>query len=49
MNTRNNVRYYFLERAMRLLLERGVVSQEEYEQTCRRNAEILHPDPEYIR
>lgn len=49
MNTRNNVRYYFLERAMRLLLEKEKVSQDEYERTCRRNAEILRPDPEYIR
>ena len=49
MNAKNNVKYYRLKKALEFLLEMGAITQEECERACRHNAEILHPDPEYIR
>lgn len=49
MNNANNFKYYFMKKALDILLDNGLITQEEYERACRYNAEILHPDPEYIR
>ncbi len=49
MNQQNNVRYYRLQKALDFLLEQGAISEEERERASRYNAEILHPDREYIR
>lgn len=49
MNQQNNATYYFLRKALEFLLERGAISQEEFERASRYNAESLHPDREYIR
>ena len=49
MNLNNNVKYYYLSKALQFLLKQGAISQAEYEQVRRYNAEFLHPDSEYIR
>lgn len=49
MNLRNNINFYYLNKALLFLLEQGAITQDEYEEVNRYNAEILHPDPEYIR
>ncbi len=48
MNIKSNVNYYYLALALRFLLERGKITEEEYGRICRYNAEILRPDSEYI-
>ncbi len=49
MNLKNNIRFYYLSKALRFLLEQGKITQEEYEAVCRYNAEIFQPDSGYIR
>lgn len=49
MNVKNNIKFYYLSKALRFLLEQGAISQEEYETVCRYNAEIFQPDGGYIR
>ena len=49
MNLNNNIKYYYLNKVLQLLLEQGAISQAEYKQVCRYNAEFLRPDSEYIR
>ncbi len=49
MNLNNNIKYYYLSKALQFLLERGAISQAEYEQIRGYNAEFLRPDSEYIR
>ena len=49
MNLNNNIKYYYLNKVLQFLLEQGAISQAEYKQVCRYNAEFLHPDGEYIR
>lgn len=49
MNQENNVKYYLLQKALDLLVEQGAINEEEHARTSRYNAEILHPDREYIR
>lgn len=49
MNNANNVKFYYMKKALVFLLENGAITQEEYERACGYNAEILRPDPEYIR
>ncbi|WP_217957897.1 hypothetical protein [Acutalibacter muris] len=49
MNQQNNARFYFMQKALEYLLEKGAIIQEEADRTSRNNAEILRPDPEYIR
>ena len=44
----NFINYYFALKALRFLLERGLLSETEYEQVCRYNAEIFRPGREYI-
>ena len=49
MNNVNNVKCYYMKKALDFLLEKGAITQEEHKRACRYNAEILHPDPGYIR
>ena len=48
MNLEGSVNYYYATQALRLLLERGLISEEEYGKICRYNAEIFRPEREYI-
>ena len=48
MNLEGSVNYYFALQALRLLLERGLISEDEYGKICRYNAEIFCPGREYI-
>ena len=41
MKLENFINYYFALKALRFLLERGLLSETEYEQVCRYNAEIF--------
>ena len=49
MNQQNNAIYYFLQKVLEYLVEKGAISQDEFERTSKYNAENLRPDPEYIR
>lgn len=49
MSQQNNVKFYLLQKALDFLLEKRAITQEEFERASRYNAEILHPDREYIR
>ena len=49
MNQENNVKFYLLQKALDLLLAQGAINEEERARASRHNAEILHPDREYIR
>ena len=42
------INYYYALKALRLLLEQGLLSETEYETACRYNAEIFRPGREYI-
>lgn len=44
----NSVNYYYAKKALRFLLEQGLLSETEYEIVCRYNAEIFRPGREYI-
>ena len=44
---RTQIGYYTLK-ALRFLLEQSLLSETEYEQVCRYNAEIFRPGREYI-
>ena len=44
----NSINYYYALKALQFLLERGLLSETEYEKVCRYNAEIFRPDREYI-
>ena len=48
MSLERSINYYYAVLALRLLLERGLISEEEYGNTCRYNAEIFRPEREYI-
>ena len=48
MNLEGSVNYYYATLALRLLLERGLISEDEYGKICRYNAEIYRPGREYI-
>ena len=48
MSLERSINYYYAVLALRLLLERGLISEEEYGKTCRYNAEIFRPEREYI-
>ena len=43
MKPENSINYYYAVQALRLLVERGLFSETEYEQVCRYNAEIFQP------
>lgn len=49
MDNTNNVRYYLLQKTLAYLVEKGAITEDEARTTSRNNAEILHPDREYIR
>ena len=48
MNLENSINYYYAQKALRYLLEQGLLSEAEYEKVCRYNAEIFRPGREYI-
>ena len=48
MNLENSINDYYAVLALRLLLERGLISEEEYGKICRYNAEFFRPEREYI-
>ena len=48
MSLERSINYYYAVLALRLLLERGLISEEEYGKICRYNAEIFRPEREYI-
>ena len=48
MKLENSINYYYTVLALRLLLERGLISEDEYGKICRYNAEIFRPVREYI-
>ena len=48
MNLENCINYYYTVLALRLLLERGLISEDEYGKICRYYAESFKPGREYI-
>lgn len=48
MKLENFINYYYALKALHFLLERGLLSETEYETACRYNAEIFRPGREYI-
>ena len=44
----NSINYYYTVLALRLLLERGLISEDEYGKISRYNAEFFKPGREYI-
>ena len=48
MKLENSINYYYTVLALRLLLERGLISEDEYGKICRYNAEFYKPEREYI-
>ena len=48
MKLENSINYYYTVLALRLLLERGLVSEDEYGKICRYNADFFKPGREYI-
>ena len=44
----NFINYYYTQKALHFLLERGLLSETEYEAACRYNAEIFRPGRGYI-
>ena len=48
MSLEQSINYYYAVLALRLLLERDLISEEEYGKVCRYNAEFFRPEREYI-
>ena len=48
VNLEVSVNYYYTVLALRLLLERGLITEDEYGKICRYNAEFFRPGREYI-
>ncbi len=48
MSLERSINYYYAVMALWLLLERGLISEEEYGKICRYNAEVFRPEREYI-
>lgn len=48
MNLEGSINYYYATQALCLLLERGLISEDEYGKICRYNAEFFKPGREYI-
>ena len=48
MSLERSINYHYAALVLRLLLERGLISEEEYGKICRYNAEIFRPEREYI-
>ena len=48
MKLENSINYYYTVLALRLLLERGLINEDEYGKICRYNAEFFKPERGYI-
>lgn len=48
MKLENSINYYYAVQALRLLVERGLLSETEYDKASRYCAEIFRPGREYI-
>ena len=48
MKLENSINYYYATLALRLLLERGLISEDEYGKISRYNAEFFKPERGYI-
>ena len=48
MKLENSINYYYTVLALRLLVERGLISEDEYGKICRYNADFFKPGREYI-
>ena len=48
MKLENSINYYYTVQAVRILLERGLISEDEYGKISRYNAEFFKPGREYI-
>lgn len=48
MKLENFINYYYALKALHFLLERGLLSETEYETACRYNVDIFRPGREYI-
>ena len=48
MNLENSITYYYTVLALRPLLERGLISEDEYGKISRYNAEFFKPERGYI-
>ena len=48
MKLENSINYYYSVLALQLLLERGLISEDEYGKNSRYNAEFFKPGREYI-
>ncbi len=48
MKLENSINYYYTVLALRLLLERGLISEDEYGKICRYNADFFKLGREYI-
>ena len=48
MKLENSINYCYAKKALQFLLERGLLSDAEYEKVCRYNAEFFKPGREYI-
>lgn len=48
MKLENSINYYYTVLALRLLVERGLLSEAEYEKASRYCAGIFQPEREYI-
>lgn len=48
MKPENRINYYYALQALQFLVERGLISEDEYGKICRYNAEIFRPGKEYI-
>ena len=48
MKLKDFINYYYTLKALRFLVERGLISEDEYGKICRHNAEIFRPGRGYI-
>lgn len=49
MNLVNNLNYYYMEKMLTYLYEKGLITEKEREETSRRLAAYCTPDPDYFR
>lgn len=45
---KNNFSYIYLKIFFQKMLDEGRISEKEFREICRYNAEMLKPDPQYI-
>ncbi len=48
MSLERSINYYYAVLALRHLLKKGLISEDEYGKICRYNAQIFRPEREYI-